>query len=65
MSSNNTSQGILTISKEQLSILPAAQFDGEIRLIENGKEIDEAVNELRKAGIIGFDTETRPSFKKG
>lgn len=65
MSSKNPSQGILTISKEQLSGLPTAQFNGEIRLIEDEKEIDDAVKKLREAGIIGFDTETRPSFRKG
>lgn len=55
----------VTISKEQLARLPAASFGGAIRLIEQTKDIEEAVADLRSSDIIGFDTETRPSFKKG
>lgn len=55
----------VTISKEQLASLPAASFAGDIRLIDDEKDIEEAVSQLRESDIIGFDTETRPSFKKG
>lgn len=65
MNSDAQSKAVITITKEQLSKLPAAQFQGEIRLIENEQEIVAAVSELRNAGTIGFDTETRPSFRKG
>ena len=65
MNPETSSQAVVTISKEQLSQLPAAQFQGEIRLIENEQEIAQAVADLRQSDIIGFDTETRPSFKKG
>ena len=65
MNSYAPSQAVITISKEQLAKLPAAQFQGQICLIENEQEIVAAVSELRASGIIGFDTETRPSFRKG
>jgi len=65
MNSDTSLQKIITISKGQLSQLPTAQFQGHIRLIETETEVDAAVSELRKSGIIGFDTETRPSFRKG
>lgn len=65
MDSLNSPQAIITISKEQLSLLPAAQFHGEIRLVEDEKGIEEAVSILRKEKVVGFDTETRPSFRKG
>ncbi len=65
MNSNSINQAIVTITKEALSKLPAAPFDGSIRLIDCPEDVHEAVVELRKANIIGFDTETRPSFKKG
>lgn len=61
----SSNQAVVTISKEQLSHLPAASFPGEIRIIEEECEITEAVSILRKEKIIGFDTETRPSFRKG
>lgn len=59
------SNAIVTISKEELAKLPAAEFQGEIRLVEEADEVEKAINELRESSVIGFDTETRPSFKKG
>ncbi|MDE6577624.1 MAG: 3'-5' exonuclease domain-containing protein 2 [Muribaculaceae bacterium] len=56
---------IVTIPKESLSQLPTAQFDGEICIVDKPELIDEAIKELRNESILGFDTETRPSFKKG
>ncbi len=55
----------ISISKQQLALLPAAHYSGRIVVIDDSKDVDGAVAELRKADLIGFDTETRPSFKKG
>ena len=55
----------LSITKEQLSKLPTAHFDGNIRVVQTDEQIAEAIADLRKNDIIGFDTETRPSFRKG
>ena len=54
-----------TISKEAIGELPLCQFDGKITLVEDLVEIDEIVDILLKEKVIGFDTETKPSFKKG
>lgn len=55
----------ISISKEELAKLPAASFAGTIKVVDDVNEVDAAISELRKAPVIGFDTETRPSFKKG
>lgn len=55
----------ISISKQQLAALPPAHFSGTIVVVETAIAADSAVEELRKANLIGFDTETRPSFKKG
>lgn len=55
----------ISISKQQLGALPSAQYSGRIVIVENPDDADTAVAELRKADLIGFDTETRPAFKKG
>lgn len=55
----------LSISKEQLSKLPQEHYTGQIQLIDKEEDVACAVEKLRKAGRIGFDTETRPSFKRG
>lgn len=56
---------IFTISKEELATLPVARFKGRICVVDNADQVSEAVEALRRAEVIGFDTETRPSFKKG
>ncbi len=54
-----------TISDEELSELPLSFFEGKIHLIEKVEQLTDAVNYLKKQPILGFDTETRPTFKKG
>ncbi|TVP53007.1 MAG: 3'-5' exonuclease domain-containing protein 2 [Mongoliibacter sp.] len=53
------------ISKEEVNELPLGQFEGEIILVETDEQIQEAADELSRHSLIGFDTETRPSFRKG
>ena len=38
---------------------------GKIVVIDNERDADNAVLQLNNERIIGFDTETRPTFKKG
>lgn len=54
-----------TITKEELASLPMASFTGTALLIDSVEEADKAVEFLRSYGMLGFDTETKPSFKKG
>lgn len=54
-----------SITKDEINELPMLKFQGEIILITNQQSAIRAVNELKKESILGFDTETRPSFKKG
>ncbi len=53
------------ISNEQTALLPAIEFHGQIRIIDDEREIDEACKYLAAQPVIGFDTETRPSFRPG
>jgi ribonuclease D len=55
----------LKITKEEISELPLSQFEGEIFLIEDLDDVDEVVDFLGSQPVIGFDTETKPAFKKG
>ena len=54
-----------TITNEQTAELNSAHFDGEIVVVTREGQIEEAYKDLATAKIIGFDTETRPSFKAG
>ena len=53
------------ISNEQTALLPAVEFRGEIRIVEHERDIAAACKTLAEQPVIGFDTETRPSFRKG
>jgi len=51
--------------KKDIQDLPRVLFEGRIVVIISEKETDAAVKYLLSQKIIGLDTETRPSFKKG
>lgn len=53
------------ISKEEISHLPTVTAVGEIVVIDQPEQVDAAVAELFASPVIGFDTETKPSFTKG
>ncbi len=54
-----------TITKEAVNEMPLEAFTGEIVLVEDLKLMKDAVEYLKQHTVLGFDTETRPSFKKG
>lgn len=50
---------------EPIVILPKAQFPGKIITVEKDEDIAPALEYLKSLDHVGFDTETKPSFKKG
>lgn len=55
----------LSITKQQISTMPVATFTGSITVVDTPERAAEAVAVLMRERVIGFDTETKPSFKKG
>lgn len=53
------------ISREELASLPIRRYEGEIQVIATEEELARALADLRQERIVGFDTETRPAFRKG
>lgn len=52
-----------SISPEEIAALELASFPGEIVVVDSeGEQLQKAVQYLRRQKIIGFDTETRPTF---
>lgn len=51
--------------KKAITALPRVLFPGKIITILSEGETEKAVNYLLSQPILGFDTETRPSFTKG
>lgn len=50
---------------EPIVILPKAQFPGTVITVEKDEEIAPALEFLKNLDHVGFDTETKPAFKKG
>lgn len=53
------------MSKDELQLLPLFNYHGRYELIETTSAAHLAIEQLRNATLLGFDTETRPSFRKG
>ncbi len=51
--------------KTKIGTLPRIIFEGRIVVVITEKEAEKAVDFLLTQPILGIDTETRPSFKKG
>lgn len=54
-----------SITKDEIAQLPIEEFKGRIIVIQNVSDAEKAVSYLSEFPVVGFDTETRPSFKKG
>ncbi len=54
-----------SIEKEEINSLPISHFDGEILLIDSLNDFHKVIHEIKSQQLLGFDTETRPAFKKG
>jgi ribonuclease D len=55
----------VTITSEELNSLPLKAFTGKVNVITDPERIEAVAHEIEKHRIVGFDTETRPSFKRG
>ena len=54
-----------TIEKAQVAELSRVEFTGTVVVVDTVEKADQAITELSKYSIVGFDTETRPNFKRG
>ena len=56
----------ISIKPEEMEKMPMTAFQGEIQVIEKfGRKYLKAIDYLNKQQVIGFDTETRPTFSPG
>jgi ribonuclease D len=53
------------LSKNEINALPLIQYDGDIEILTSKDNIHAAINDLKNYDLIGFDTETKPTFVKG
>ncbi len=53
------------ITKEEIYELPLKAFEGEVVVVEDYDTLMQILPELMIQPVLGFDTETKPQFKKG
>jgi ribonuclease D len=53
------------ISAEQIRELDLSWFEGEIIVVDNFRIFNSVLPVLLISNVLGFDTETKPSFRKG
>ena len=53
------------MTKEQINARPLRKYQGRIHLIQRSEQVKLAVRQLEMESILGFDTETRPTFRAG
>lgn len=61
----NDEENKFSISAEELNQLPLKTFEGKVSVITEVEKLNKVKLEIEKHAIVGFDTETRPSFKRG
>jgi ribonuclease D len=53
------------ISRAELMALPILHYTGAIFLAETEGDLDHALTVIRRERVVGLDTETKPTFRKG
>lgn len=56
---------ISSITKDEIAKLTTEDFPGRIIVVDTIETAEKAIQYLSLFPFVGFDTETRPSFKKG
>ena len=53
------------LSKNEINSLPQIKFNGDVEVLSSNDNVQAAINYLMNYDLIGFDTETKPTFVKG
>ncbi|HTD90392.1 MAG TPA: 3'-5' exonuclease [Burkholderiales bacterium] len=53
------------ISREAMAELPVRRYEGPVCVVATRTELADALADILQESVVGFDTETRPAFKKG
>ena len=54
-----------SFSKDEVNALPLFRYEGPVSVVRDREDLYEALEYMRQERLLGFDTESRPSFRKG
>lgn len=55
----------ISITKDEIMGLPLSSYPGKVVIANTEEQIASAMAEINRSTVVGFDTEARPTFKKG
>lgn len=55
----------ISITKDEIMELPLSSYPGKVVIAHTEDQIASAMAEISRSSVVGFDTEARPTFKKG
>lgn len=55
----------IKITKEEVNALPMRAYEGPVTVIDSDEKLASVLGTIRQESVLGFDTESRPSFHKG
>lgn len=53
------------LTSAEINLLPIRSYDGQVSVVRDQDGLTKALKALAAEHVLGFDTETRPAFKKG
>lgn|GEM_PF-303859 len=53
------------LDREEINQLPIVRYTGATHVVNEATQLPAALSKLRRCPLLGFDTETRPAFRKG
>ena len=53
------------LSRDEINALPLQSYRGAIHVVRDRNSLLQAIAAIKQDTLLGFDTETRPAFKKG
>lgn len=54
-----------TFSKDEVNSLPLFRYEGQVAVVRNAKDLSAAFERIKEERLFGFDTESKPCFRKG
>lgn len=56
---------VSVLGRDEINELPLGSYEGDIRIIRKHEEFLDVLPQLKAEQVLGFDTETKPTFRKG
>ena len=53
------------ITKSEINDLPLLRYEGKVCIVTRQDQLENALDEIMQQEVVGFDTESKPAFRRG